>query len=398
MRKTVVNMLYLALMIFLGSSVYAQEIEFLKGFKIGGGITLVLQNLQNSNQAIDKFGSPIEPNKTPTMGQYSMYLNVEKEFDDKNTAYINLETGKGNINNYLKSVATINSNFNDTDMVTLSEAWLRHKFTNNFTIFVGVLSASSDLDKNAYANSDSEQFIGGMFNNAVNIDFARNNFGVKAFLEKDYIELDAQYIQKVNKTDINFPIDFTRRGFVSAQVNFKPSIMEGMIGNYRFYSWLDTSDHIKLTEAQEEIIKGHEKDYGFGISLDQQLSDVFGVFGRYSWNRGDVGMINRKKLDKLVSKGAQHVWSIGLQAKFKGIGDKDVIGVAYGQIIPSNDYKKVNIDNEDPKSENHLEIYYNWKVADYLSISPDFQMVENPYYKGQDNTAYVGTIRMNISF
>jgi hypothetical protein len=398
MRKTVVNMLYLALMIFLGSSVYAQEIEFLKGFKIGGGITLVLQNLQNSNQAIDKFGSPIEPNKTPTMGQYSMYLNVEKEFDDKNTAYIKLETGKGNINNYLRSVATINSNFNDTNTVTVSKAWLKHKFTNTFTIFVGVLSASTDLDKNAYANSDSEQFIGGMFNNAVNIDFARNNFGVKAVLEKDYIDLDAQYIQKANKTDVNLPIDFSRNGFISAQVNFKPGIIDGMTGNYRVYSWLDTSSHVKLTETFEDKMAGNEKDYGFGISLDQQLSDVFGVFGRYSWNRGDVGIINKRKLNKIVSKGAEHVWSIGLQSKVKGIGDKDVIGIAYGQIIPSNDYKKVNIDNEDPKSEKLLEIYYNWKVSDYLSISPDFQMVENPYYKGQDNTAYVGTIRMNISF
>ena len=93
---------------------------------------------------------------------------------------------------------------------------------------------------------------------------------------------------------------------------------------------------------------------------------------------------------------ASNTWSLGLQAKVKGIGDEDVVAIAYGQIIPSNEYKDTI--NNNAKSENHLELYYNWKVADYLSISPDFQIVENPYYNQQDNTAYVGTIRMHISF
>ena len=64
--------------------------------------------------------------------------------------------------------------------------------------------------------------------------------------------------------------------------------------------------------------------------------------------------------------------------------------------MPSDEYKD-NV-NSDAKSENHLEVYYSWNVTDYLSISPDFQMVENPFYNEDDDTAYVGTIRMQISF
>ena len=64
--------------------------------------------------------------------------------------------------------------------------------------------------------------------------------------------------------------------------------------------------------------------------------------------------------------------------------------------MPSSEYKD-NV-NKDAKSENHLEVYYSWNVTDYLAISPDFQIVENPYFDENADTAYVSSIRMQISF
>ena len=98
MRKVVLGMLCLAVTMCLAGSVYAEGINVMEGLTIGGGITLNLQNLQNANMA------PTEQddlNKTPTVGQYSVDLTVEKKFDDNNTAFVHLETGKGNINKYL---------------------------------------------------------------------------------------------------------------------------------------------------------------------------------------------------------------------------------------------------------------------------------------------------------
>ncbi len=377
--KKLVAAAFLAAVLTLGvSSAYAAEAEsFLDGLTIGGGITLVLQNLQNSNNA----PSTSDENKTPTMGQYSVDLEIEKKFDDNNTAFIHLETGKGDLNEYLNSIAAINRDADDSGVVSVTEAWFEHKFTDAFAVSAGILDPTTALDDNAYANDETAQFIGAMFRNAANIDWSDNKFGVKATYETDIVDVAAQYIDASESSNDNNG-DITRNAFASAQVNFKPGLIDDMEGNYRIYGWTNTNDYAKCDGTGDS----KEKMYGFGLSLDQQLSDIFGVFGRYSWARGEI--------DNGVS--AAHVWSFGLQANVKGIGDEDVVAIACGQILPSNEYKD-NMNNN-AKSENHLEAYYSWNIADYLSISPDFQVVENPGYDDDADTAYVGTLRMQISF
>ncbi len=373
MRKVVLSMLCLAVTICLSGSVYAEGIKFLEGLTIGGGITLNLQNLQNANMA----PSEEDENKTPTVGQYSVDLTIEKKFDDKNTAFIHLETGKGDINKYLDSYASINRDADDSGVVSVTEAWFEHKFTDQFAVTAGIIDPTSSLDDNAYANDETTQFIGSMFRNAVNIGFPDNAFGVKATYETDIADFAVQYIDASSDADES-PADITRNGFASAQVNFKPGFIDNMEGNYRIYGWTNTNDYSKWKDASE-----NEKNYGFGLSLDQQFTDIFGAFARYSWQNKNICC-------------GEHTWSLGLQANIKGIGEEDVVAIAYGQVIPSSEYK--DYDNENAKSENHLEVYYSWNVTDYLSISPDFQMVENPWFNEDEDTAYVGSLRMQISF
>ena len=376
MKKVVLSMLCLAVTMCLSDSLYAEGINLMEGLTIGGGITLNLQNLQNANKAEDDDGNTLDENKTPTIGQYSVDLTVEKKFDDNNTAFIHLETGRGNINYYLNAVSGVNRDADDSGVVSVTEAWFEHKFTDKFAVTAGIIDPTQAVDNNAYANDETTQFIGSMFRNAANIDFSDNAFGIKATYETDTVDFAAQYIDASDYKDI------TGNGFASAQVNFKPGFIDEMEGNYRIFGWANTNDYAKLDGTGN----GDEKNYGFGLSLDQQFTDIFGAFARYSWNRGDV--------DNGIS--ASHTWSLGLQANVKGIGDEDVVAIAYGQVMPSDEYKD-NV-NSDAKSENHLEVYYSWNVTDYLSISPDFQMVENPFYNEDDDTAYVGTIRMQISF
>ena len=376
MKNLVLGILYLAVIIFSSSLVYADGNNFLDELKISGGITLNLQNLQNANKSQNSKGETLDENKTPTIGQYSLDLRIEKNFNDKNTAFIHLETGKGNINYYLNSVAGINEDADDSGVVRVTEAWYKHNFTDKFAVTTGIIKPTKAVDENAYANDETTQFISSIFTNAINIAFSHKVFGIKATYETNIADFAVQYLDASDYKDI------TRNGFACAQVNFKPGFIDKKEGNYRIYGWANTNDNIKLDGTG----KGNEKNYGLGLSLDQQITDILGAFARYSWSRGDInnGIF------------ASNIWSLGLQAKVKCIGDEDVVAIAYGQIIPSNEYKD-NINNN-AKSENHLELYYNWKVADYLSISPDFQVVENPFYNEKDNTAYVCSIRMQIGF
>ena len=237
------------------------------------------------------------------------------------------------------------------------------------------------MDNNAYANDETTQFAGSMFRNAANIDFSDNKFGVKATYESDSFDFAAQYIDASESGNGNSG-DITRNGFASAQVNFKPGFIEKMEGNYRFYGWTNTNDYGKLDGTGD----GKEKNYGFGLSFDQQLSDIFGAFARLSLANGAIENENY----------ASNTWSLGLQATVKGLGNQDVVAVAYGQINPSSQFK--DYVNEKAKSENHLELYYSWNVTSYLAITPNLQMIENPFYDGDADTAYVSSIRMQISF
>ncbi|RKY40564.1 MAG: hypothetical protein DRP76_01710, partial [Candidatus Omnitrophota bacterium] len=69
------------------------------------------------------------------------------------------------------------------------------------------------------------------------------------------------------------------------------------------------------------------------------------------------------------------------------------------QAIPSDDYKKANALKA--KSESHLEAYYNFKINQHLSVSPDIQVIWNPYggdATNGDKTIVVVGLRAQVDF
>ncbi|MFH1493149.1 MAG: carbohydrate porin, partial [Candidatus Omnitrophota bacterium] len=96
----------------------------------------------------------------------------------------------------------------------------------------------------------------------------------------------------------------------------------------------------------------------------------------------------------------EHSWSTGLQLSGSLWGrDEDMFAVAIGQAIPSDDYKKAGSLNA--KDEGHLETYYSFKANDHLTLSPDIQVIWNPYgddATNGDNTIVVGGLRTQVDF
>lgn len=65
------------------------------------------------------------------------------------------------------------------------------------------------------------------------------------------------------------------------------------------------------------------------------------------------------------------------------------MGLAIGQAMPSSKYKDAG-SNLSTKDEGHFEAYYNYKVNDHLTLTPDLQLIWNPY--GDDATNGKSTI------
>lgn len=354
---------------------------------IGGGITFVLQNAQNANASEDSLYN----GKTPAVASYSVDLGFEKIFDKNNKMFIHLETGQGSLESQLEVFSNVNRDSDESDaVISVTEAWYEHVFgATGLKLNIGKIDATSGIDENAYANDETEQFLGNIFRNSSVIDFPDDNsFGLKLAFESDKIDLTAQYVS----ADASWQ-DVTKNIFISGQVNFKPGLIQQKEGNYRLYAWTNTKKYRKWTDPSETDCS----NYGFGISFDQQLSDFAGIFARYGWEDEKV-YFDADPSESGDDVSLSQSWSLGLLMPDLLTAD-DVFALAYGQITPSSDYKEVN--GLKGETENHIEIYYKWQVNDYLSITPDVHIIQNPFGKDAsngDSTIFVGGIRTQISF
>lgn len=353
------------------------------GLKIGAGATFVLRGTQNAN------GDNLTRNgEDSSNASYSVDLEFEKSFEDCGMAFLHLETGDGvGGGNDLKVFSGLNRDADDSDSsVSVTEVWYEHYFQNfPLTFTFGKIDPTSYLDSSEYANDECTQFLGEAFRNSPAIEFPDDSaFGFRLALEPtNFLDLELAAMD-ANANWENVFDDV----FFSGQVNFKPSFWKRP-GNYRVYGWLNGKNHISWGDSS----KTKKKNYGFGLSFDQELTNCLGVFLRYGWQNPKV-YLDGSDLS------LERFWSAGFQI----IGNRwnraeDIFAFAFGEITPSGDYKTLG--NLKAKSEKHFEVYYSYKANKRLSVIPDVQLVWDPYGGDASNgnkTIFVGGIRAQLNF
>ncbi len=353
------------------------------GLTIGAGATFILQVTNNANG--DDFAKNSED---VTDVSYSMDLEFEKTFGDFGLAFLHLETGDGaGVEDELQVFSNVNRDADDSDnSVSVTELWYEHYFKSlPLTLTFGKIDPTVYLDTNEYANDECTQFLGHIFRNSPVIEFPDDNTaGIRLAVEPvDFLGIEfAAMDANADWEDV-----FDNR-FLAGQLNFKPKLFERP-GNYRVYGWLNDKDHIKWDDA----LKTKEENYGFGLSFDQEITDVLGAFVRYGWQNPEVYADGS---DFLLGQS----WSAGVQLAGSLWGrNDDVFAISFGQVMPSDDYKKAN--DMKAKTESHLEAYYNFKGNEHLSVSPDVQVIWDPYggdAVNGDKTILVGGVRAQVDF
>ena len=356
--------------------------EIFKGISVGAGATFIMQGTHNANgDSLSKNGEDV------TDTSYSVDLEIEKEFSDYGKAYLHFEGGNGNgVTDELQVFSNVNADATGDENFDLIEAWYEQYFKSiPLTITFGKLDATCYIDVNEYANDETAQFLGDGFKNSPVLEFPDDNGPGIRFNLESFESLGIEMVVMDAKGDWE---DFFDNVFFAAQINFKPDLFEKP-GNYRIYGWLNDKNHIEWSNAT----KSKEKGYGFGLSFDQELTDNLGVFARYGWQ-------NPKVYAEGASFSLEQSWSIGIQlAGALWRRADDIFAVAFGQAIPSDDYKKANALKA--KSESHLEAYYNFKINQHLSVSPDIQVIWNPYggdATNGDKTIVVVGLRAQVDF
>ncbi|MFH1594317.1 MAG: carbohydrate porin [Candidatus Omnitrophota bacterium] len=372
------------------------------GLNISAGVTFVFQGTPNANNASDGEDSIFD-------GSWSMDIEIEKEFDDWGLAFLHLETGQ---NDTVEGELSLFSNVNrDADAsgaaVNVTEAWYEHYFFNEqLTLTGGKIDATSYLDQNEYANDERAQFLGHIFRNSPTIEWpSDNNLGARAYVCVEpiqFLEFETGYFEADGDWD-----DIFDHAFYMAQVNLKLADLLGYDpeqfgGNYRFYTWINDRFHEKLVDeggfATDDC---KEMNYGFGISCDQMITDVFGIFGRYGWQRPDIMPVDAAAGTPPDIATIEYAWSSGIRisGKYWNRND-DILAFAIGQAFSGDEYDDAGGGGS---AEGHIETYYSLKLNECLTVSPDFQVIWDPNgiskpSEGDDDTIFVYGMRGQIDF
>lgn len=358
-------------------STFFQDTPILEDIELSGGVTLVYQRAHNANgDSLTKIGDTVDD------ASYSVDLKAGKAIADFGKVFLYTEIlGGEGVEDELKVYSNVNYDAGDNGKIRLAEAWYEQYLLDyTITITAGKIDATNYIDTNKYANDETKQFLGRMFVNSPTIEFGDKGtinkaFGVRfAWMPNDTVDVELVGMD----ANSDFEHLFSEK-FFAAQLNVKP-LLFGRDDNVRFIGWYNDKDHTKWLDATQI----DEKGFGFGASIDQELSDALGVFFRYGWQDSEVHLSGD-------AFSLAYAFSAGLQLRGDGWGRKgDVFGFAYGHMFPSDDYKDAG--TRAAKSENHLELYYNVKVNDYVTISPDFQAIWRPFGRDAANGSEVITV------
>lgn len=352
--------------------------EIIKGIletsEILVGVTGVVQSSTGADTNVN-----IEGNVTD--GTMSTDLEIITPFNKKSNIYIHFESGGGEgINNEIPTLTGINGDADDDENFRITELWYETLYINEKLRFrFGKVDLTTDFDTNNVANSEIDQFLSTGFVNNSSVEFPDDNgFGAMLwFSQSEKLNIgigigdsDADWENVFNNLFSILELDYM----------IKPG---GKTGNYRFYGWINKKDHEKIINPAEK----REDAYGFGLSLDQEITESVKIFGRYGRCREDIFQTS-------------DLWSAGIQTDCGAIGrDGDVFGIAYSFAGIGKSWKfKEKFNGIISHDENHIEAYYSHKINENLNISPDFQWIQNPSGIKTSNDIFIFGIRSQLTF
>jgi high affinity Mn2+ porin len=277
----------------------------------------------------------------------------------------------------------LESDLSDNDK--LLEAWYEGTYMDGKTIVtVGILDGTLYIDNNEAANDETEQFMNAAFYNSGAIHGVPSYTpGMRiTYQPDDSLYGTFLYIEGEDRDAAQERL-FARSGGQSTLYAFEVGLHtggDGTEGNWRLYTWYDSTDYTKLAGA------GTENAKGFGISIDQQLSEDLIVYGRYA--SGDDDILRFKKY-----------YNAGLALNL----GENTLGFSAGLFKKSGDAKITWVTGANradlfEKNLALLECYYRIHLTDTVSVTPDLQYVQNPLGSGDLDEVLIASMRLNVTF
>ncbi len=261
------------------------------------------------------------------------------------------------------------SDINSSGRYNLLEAWYKHRFDFNaqssLGVTVGIISSSGFIDDNNYANDETSQFMNDIFVNNTLANLPDYDTGAALEFETGSWALKAVAMNSENDDDNEYY-------YYAIQIGRLITTSLGE-GNYRVYAFT-TNDEFADTGGTDK-----DKLTGFGISIDQQLSESVGMFARLGNQDADVPVDH----DKMISIGISIAGSAWKRPE-------DTIGFGAAFLDGTS--------NADIKDTTAAEAYYRFVYSDYFDLTLDVQWINDHLENAENAEGLLAGLRFNAHF
>ncbi len=258
---------------------------------------------------------------------------------------------------------------NNSDRYNLLEAWYKHSFkfneVNSLGITLGIIDATGYVDDNEYANDEVSQFMNSVFTNNTLGGLPSYDVGAAVEFESRLWSVKAVVIDSENDDGNDFK-------YYTIQIGHHVTTRWGS-GNYRIFGFTTNNEFVD-TEGT-----GKDNLLGFGVSIDQQISESLGLFTRLGTQDDEVP-VNHDELVSLGLNVAGAIWN----------RPDDVVGVGVAYL----DGAKSSGINDTTT----LETYYKFVFSDYIDLTLDAQWIEDDLREAKDPEGTLVGLRFNANF
>jgi porin len=361
-----------ALLLLVAASAIASAYDVNEKITIEGTLTGVYQ--------YGNFDS--EGTKDTGRGSGVLDLGINFHPTDKDKFQVTLSYAAGNALNTIAPFSLVPyaddleddlKNINGRNRDYLLEAWYKHTFALSKDVSLGItggiIDATAYIDDNNFANDEVAQFMNQVFVNNKNVNLPSYDLGGVIELNISDFSIRALMMNSKFETDKS---GFKNYDYYALQLgyNLKTSLGEG---NYRIYGFTTSKSFPCWDEEDVDRLQG------FGISVDQQLSPIIGVFARLGW-QNDAAVIDHE---------TGYSGGVNINGKLWG-REHDEIGLGYAYL---NGADKADIDNT-----NAIEAYTKFKMSDFSDITFDIQYIDDNMKRGDDRKGIIYGVRVNAYF
>jgi porin len=166
--------------------------------------------------------------------------------------------------------------------------------------------------------------------------------------------------------------DFKNYNYYALQVVYTIDTEIGE-GNYRIYGFTTNDEFSCWNEEDEESLMG------IGMSADQELSKIIGIFARVSW-QDDSAAVDH---DALYSAG------VNINGRLWG-RENDEIGAGYAYLDGAC---KGDIDNTSV-----FETYAKFQITRFSDVTVDLQYIAENMQQVEDIDGFIYGVRLNTYF